>query len=265
MDNAELFQSTLPARGATSKPAHPLGSSMYFNPRSPHGERLFTAALDILNRIFQSTLPARGATFLRNGRGFPATLFQSTLPARGATPRVCIRFQPCAFQSTLPARGATRRQKLDDLPPPISIHAPRTGSDLRSTGGTVRTWWISIHAPRTGSDRAERSQRQHSSISIHAPRTGSDTRILIQLLQHNRFQSTLPARGATCFSLLRTPGPAHFNPRSPHGERLDRYEGVPHYYTFQSTLPARGATTSSPASCCRRCHFNPRSPHGERH
>ena len=34
----------------------------HFNPRSPHGERLFTVALDILNRIFQSTLPARGAT-----------------------------------------------------------------------------------------------------------------------------------------------------------------------------------------------------------
>ena len=146
MDNAELFQSTLPARGATSKPAHPLGSSMYFNPRSPHGERLFTAALDILNRIFQSTLPARGATFLRNGRGFPATLFQSTLPARGATPRVCIRFQPCAFQSTLPARGATASKSSRACARKISIHAPRTGSD---GGGFLCRWNVCDFNPRS--------------------------------------------------------------------------------------------------------------------
>ena len=34
------------------------------------------------------------------------------------------------------------------------------------------------------------------------------------------FQSTLPARGATCMSVTRRSMPAYFNPRSPHGERL---------------------------------------------
>ena len=34
---------------------------------------------------------------------------------------------------------------------------------------------ISIHAPRTGSDRAAGTKREHEqTISIHAPRTGSD-------------------------------------------------------------------------------------------
>ena len=33
------------------------------------------------------------------------------------------------FQSTLPARGATRGRVKNQTPPPISIHAPRTGSD----------------------------------------------------------------------------------------------------------------------------------------
>ena len=169
-------------------------------------------------------------------------VFQSTLPARGATFYCGTGYIKQDISIHAPRTGSDLFAERQGFPGDvISIHAPRTGSD--ATGmHPFSAMRISIHAPRTGSDRAERSQRQHSSISIHAPRTGSDTRILIQLLQHNRFQSTLPARGATCFSLLRTPGPAHFNPRSPHGERLDRYEGVPHYYTFQSTLPARGAT-----------------------
>ena len=55
-------------------------------------------------------------------------------------------------------------------------------------------------------------------ISIHAPRTGSDTSALHRRPDPRKFQSTLPARGATLFRALRR---AHidFNPRSPHGER----------------------------------------------
>ena len=78
----------------------------------------------------------------------------------------------------------------------------------------------------------------------------------------------------------------HFNPRSPHGERLERYAPIcsssnfnprsPHgerqngasvntgFITFQSTLPARGATAFSLAVAALVADFNPRSPHGER-
>ena len=55
------------------------------------------------------------------------------------------------------------------------------------------------------------------------------------------FQSTLPARGATVALLRGAHGGKHFNPRSPHGERLHRQ------------------TITTPP-----IHFNPRSPHGER-
>ena len=102
----DLFQSTLPARGAT------------------RGGRL----IDKKGR-FQSTLPARGAT--RGGRLIDKKgRFQSTLPARGATviggycrdtlkdfnprsprgerPRAKLAYcSSSSFQSTLPARGAT--------------------------------------------------------------------------------------------------------------------------------------------------------------
>ena len=58
----EIFQSTLPVRGATSVIPPQLVIAQYFNPRSPCGERHFReSAFDIWTR-FQSTLPVRGAT-----------------------------------------------------------------------------------------------------------------------------------------------------------------------------------------------------------
>ena len=58
-------------------------------------------------------------------------------------------------------------------------------------------------------------------ISIHAPRTGSDIPYCAAVLILFVFQSTLPARGATHSSSFAFSISANFNPRSPHGERLD--------------------------------------------
>ena len=104
----------------------------------------------------------------------------------------------------------------------ISIHAPRVGSDQsyfhqsaldanfnpRSPCGerqpTRRTvpliGIISIHAPRVGSDVDRGGAEPKEPISIHAPRVGSDTGIGKCLL-------------ISC----------NFNPRSPCGERQQRY------------------------------------------
>ena len=103
----------------------------------------------------------------------------------------------------------------------------------------------------------------------------------------NKFQSTLPIRGATRTpSMSRTTSP-DFNPRSPYGERRCHNHAVCHHFLisihaphtgsddiiggavqqtllFQSTLPIRGAT-GLPAVLYRRYRdFNPRSPYGER-
>ena len=57
-----VFQSTPPARGATSA-YHSIHSSTFnFNPRPPRGGRLKTAITFHRTREFQSTPPARGAT-----------------------------------------------------------------------------------------------------------------------------------------------------------------------------------------------------------
>ena len=84
---------------------------------------------------------------------------------------------------------------------------------------------ISIHAPRTGSDRRRGHGLPHGVISIHAPRTGSDP--------------CTKGGGAD---------PAHFNPRSPHGERHGACAVADTIKRFQSTLPARGATPPTPAA-----------------
>ena len=57
-----IFQSTLPARGATENDVLRFRTLYNFNPRSPHGERLTRSGSSMPPKQFQSTLPARGAT-----------------------------------------------------------------------------------------------------------------------------------------------------------------------------------------------------------
>ena len=56
-------------------------------------------------------------------------------------------------------------------------------------------------------------------ISIHAPREGSDNYTFQQSVFLNKFQSTLPARGATFLFWEIQLTRVYFNPRSPRGER----------------------------------------------
>ena len=166
------------------------------------------------------------------------------------------------FQSTLPARGATCEQLLAPALLLISIHAPRTGSDVASSPNTRASYTISIHAPRTGSDRqfsfpcadsvyfnprsphGERRLLGQTSgerdISIHAPRTGSDW-------VEDFFQAS--------------------NNISIHAPRTGSDD------VLQGLIPNGGISIHAPrtgsdmvgmslGSAVR--HFNPRSPHGER-
>ena len=84
---------------------------------------------------------------------------------------------------------------------------------------------ISIHAPREGSDMPKRSIRK--STPHFNPRSPRGERpFIIEIARRiNRFQSTLPARGATGAKIV--------------FKIADK---------FQSTLPARGATQPDPAA-----------------
>ena len=145
--------------------------------------------------------------------------FQSTLPARGATRFAPAKRQNARISIHAPRTGSDSHRAEPSVFHDISIHAPRTGSDgcwcARTTALT-----ISIHAPRTGSDdNPPDDDLLAEVISIHAPRTGSDTRLTSAGRGTGRFQSTLPARGATNSRSRETAKSFHFNPRSPHGER----------------------------------------------
>ena len=100
------------------------------------------------------------------------------------------------FQSTLPARGATKTSAKDDR---LGNFNPRSPHGER------------LPARLNGGKQA--------GISIHAPRTGSDVVVKVPICRAAEFQSTLPARGATSARAQLPLRPAHFNPRSPHGER----------------------------------------------
>ena len=216
--------------------------SRNFNPRSPRGERQANPSVDGVGLQFQSTLPARGATTVGQYTGL-TDKFQSTLPARGATPPPSPRSRPKTnFNPRSPRGERLLASKYVYLLPNISIHAPREGSDRRNS----KSRWmmrISIHAPREGSDSRRRvCLRLPWQISIHAPREGSDSAARVSPSTEVRFQSTLPARGAT-------------GRRSP--ANLQKL--------FQSTLPARGATEVSISGFGGAYeYFNPRSPRGER-
>ena len=175
------------------------------------------------------------------GAGDATFKFQSTLPAWGATADNGGNLAHIIFQSTLPAWGATPPVNRILAVQDISIHAPRMGSDIRRSELTCDHARISIHAPRMGSDVCDRSAVRLNTISIHAPRMGSDYSHS-SASRYTRFQSTLPAWGATAlrFMILDTEKISIHAPRMGSDSRERR--ATPCWSQFQSTLPAWGAT-----------------------
>ena len=215
---AQEFQSTLPARGATRW----FGRSPKTQDISIHAPRTGSdAAGEAFFRHLQISIHAP-----RTGSDQPATepcasanIFQSTLPARGATRPQPADAHGSRFQSTLPARGATG--------PPGRTTALRSDFNPRSPHGERQPKPPPLRGLRNFNPRSPHGER-HSiidyqsagfTISIHAPRTGSDVVVKVPICRAAEFQSTLPARGATSARAQLPLRPAHFNPRSPHGER----------------------------------------------
>ena len=237
-----LFQSTLPARGATlcflirisingisihaprtgsdlTKFAAPFrrrisihaprtGSddttdggaqaSPHFNPRSPHGERPSGEIVEWGGADISIHAPRTGSDPSSSANATQSFQFQSTLPARGATTYI-IRTR-CAKGDFNPRSPHGERLHHRAIPP--------------------NQFAISIHAPRTGSDADAHGSRKRYQINFN-PRSPHGERPRIRLLQLRLtpFQSTLPARGATCAGARVRARGSDFNPRSPHGER----------------------------------------------
>ena len=192
-----IFQSTLPARGATA------------------------GAVSICRCcIFQSTLPARGAT--RHFRRRMSTgCISIHAPRTGSDPMPEWRLDEIAWISIhAPRTGSDANDHVYLSKDGISIHAPRTGSDnaresfhpgglkfqstLPARGATLlppynaRRRGISIHAPRTGSDVQNHSfPRRADHFNPRSPHGERPEYVDEDGNIRKRFQSTLPARGAT--------------------------------------------------------------------
>ena len=104
---------------------------------------------------------------------------------------------------------------------------------------------ISIHAPHAGSDAAVPEQAQGGDISIHAPHAGSDLAGYAEEALAEKFQSTLPMRGATLVT-VRDCGARLISIHAPHAGSDFAYVLSYSHREFQSTLPMRGATISIP-------------------
>ena len=168
---------------------------------------------------------------------------------------------------------------------PISIHAPREGSDARRWCPQYRLP-ISIHAPREGSDTSAGQAASSAAISIHAPREGSDVLIFFVFFAVLVFLSTLPARGATYYffcpnrlvwisihapregsdSILLAlseslPISIHA-PREGSDEKTFRL--LPSDACISIHAPREGSDTRPELGSTLSKHFYPRSPRGER-
>ena len=265
----------------------PITVAVYFNPRSPHGERPpFCVIISVGARAFQSTLPARGATDAKEVYVWTSRNFNPRSP-HGERPLVFVALcGTVSFQSTLPARGATGEQvRLIHAPFYFNPRSPHGERRCR------RAWRRRIQAnfnPRSphGERRAQTPRRSLNAIfqstlpargatwrrsrepgegfiSIHAPRTGSDSHI-VALRPHDRISIHAPRTGSDWTCCRWFAARMHFNPRSPHGERRRRA----HHRVDGHGISIHAPRTGSDPALRRRpdsgSYFNPRSPHGER-
>ena len=156
--------------------------------------------------------------------------------------------------------GCPCRRKTQDFNP-RSPHGERRNDAVPQH----RARRISIHAPRTGRDHLAAGRCPELWISIHAPRTGSDIRYSFWLEKElEKFQSTLPARGATSKTHPALTLMSNFNPRSPHGERQLHAGGVLRDLGNFNPRSPHGERLDPDNNEVTIGNFNPRSPHGER-
>ena len=128
-------------------------------------------------------------------------------------------------------------------------------------------------------------------ITLHFnPRSphGERRAFILFIKRQTKFQSTLPARGATFYQFanivdsdnisIHAPrtgsdatggdkqafGACNFNPRSPHGERQGTRFKPTAAVPISIHAPRTGSDIFINSYTIHHCYFNPRSPHGER-
>ena len=216
---AHLFQSTHPARGATSvSPPNVLSRKI-----SIHAPR---------ERCDRRAVPVP----------LSATYFNPRTPRE--VRHICLPpfVMPVTFQSTHPARGATGINIWDSNGHMISIHAPRERCD----SGMCRDCSaarISIHAPRERCDACGPYTRR---AALHFnPRTPREVRRICPTTSNLSVFISIHAPRERCDfpAVYLRAGQPDFNPRTPREVRPLNLHPREFTNLFQSTHPARGATS----------------------
>jgi len=172
-----VFQSTLPAWGATSSINHKCHTDLRFNPRSPHGERPPVRAISKVTSTCFNPRSPHGERPQGTGYHSGAYGFQSTLPAWGAT---CIVIDCVSVRFGFNPRSPHGER-------PVAPGLSRQSGMFQST------------LPAWGATLPQCQYHQWLSVSIHAPRMGSDASRRDIANLYGLFQSTLPAWGATTY------------------------------------------------------------------
>ena len=144
----------------------------------------------------------------------------------------------------------------------ISIHAPLTGSDL-----AVPIWdgdGVNFN-PRSPYGERHPEKSASPPPSNFNPRSpyGERRCFFFDVVITNKFQSTLPLRGATARRWTRTLAVYNFNPRSPYGERQKVNKRLRFSGNFNPRSPY-GERPGTKIPLITIMDFNPRSPYGER-
>ncbi len=147
----------------------------HFNPRSPCGERLGSVKTTrrILTISIHAPLAGSDAVEVRVGAGLGISI-HAPLAGSDLLPRRSW-LSVLLFQSTLPLRGATCRIKNTFLCLRISIHAPLAGSDTVQGDSATPDRAFQSTLPLRGATRLLQNALHPAQISIHAPLAGSDS------------------------------------------------------------------------------------------
>jgi len=182
-------------------------------------------------------------------------------PRAGSDPGSKTHSRPVRRFNPRSPRGERRRRPVRSAPPrrcfnPRSPRGERPWRFWRRPGRC----WVSIHAPRAGSDAL--GARFHSTPRSFNPRSprGERPAEIDDKTGDQKFQSTLPARGATGRHGpdLVGLGVSIHAPRA--GSDPTNSHGPVGRQTFQSTLPARGATGVAASAVTIRTVFQSTLP-----
>ena len=152
-------------------------SGRYFNPRSPCGERRCRSVGVAVHGSISIHAPRAGSDLFQRMEKGSYLYFNPRSPCGERHSVLQTLLTTALFQSTLPVRGATLLLTVEVQKNSISIHAPRAGSDVSCYAVLFNRIDFNPRSP-----------------------CGERPKIYNRISRKERFQSTLPVRGATAYS-----------------------------------------------------------------